>query len=230
MQSSGKTVRDTGKKVLDTFFKLVEGTVDVWVCRRGTKRKFKGSGRVARWSLYCYLQPVEIGWLIILYKIAVQVHGWLQFVVHCLQPFQVVENPKFTKHIRYESLTQMSFKTYLEKFTKIVEEKIWNVLPDIFAIVFDGWTTNDSHYIAMYATFADYCTLGYKSEIQNNLNYFLEIIHFGKLNGCCFLSFHKPGINSELYFPRAWASVQHSYLELHQISVVYTPYGTSLHQ
>ncbi len=69
------------------------------------------------------------------------------------------------------------------------------------------------HTIAMYATFADnvlvtlfkwvinpYClsypgsrvilsefiesTLGYNSEIQNNLNYFLEIIHFGKLNGC----------------------------------------------
>ncbi len=44
MQSSGKKVRDTGKKVWDTFSKPVEGTGDVWVCRRGTKRKVKGSG------------------------------------------------------------------------------------------------------------------------------------------------------------------------------------------
>ncbi len=85
-------------------------------------------------------------------KKAVQVHGWLQFVVHCLQPFQVVEDPKFTEHIRYESLTQKPFKKYLEKLTKIVEEKIRNILPDIFAIVFDGWTTSDSHYIAIICT------------------------------------------------------------------------------
>ncbi len=43
-KSSGKKVWDTGKKVRDTFFKLVEGTDDIWVCRYGTKRKVKGSG------------------------------------------------------------------------------------------------------------------------------------------------------------------------------------------
>ncbi len=70
----------------------------------------------------------------------------------------------------------------------IVEAKIRNILPDIFSIVFDGWTTSDSHYIAMYATFADDFTLKYKSEIQNNFKYFLEIIHFGKRNGCEIIS------------------------------------------
>ncbi len=54
-------------------------------------------------------------------------------------------------------------KNNLEKLTKIVEEKIRNILPHALAIVFDGWTTSDSHYITMYATFADDCTLGYKS-------------------------------------------------------------------
>ncbi len=34
-------------------------------------------------------------------------------------------------------------------------------MPDIFAIVFDGWTTSDSHDIAMYATFAHDCTRGF---------------------------------------------------------------------
>ncbi len=54
-------------------------------------------------------------------------------------------------------------KKYLEKLTKIVEGKIRHILPHTFAILFDWWTTSDAHYIAMYATFADDCTLGYKS-------------------------------------------------------------------
>ncbi len=41
--------------------------------------------------------------------------------------------------------------------------KIRNILPDIFAIVFD------LHYIATYATFADDCTLGYKSVLRRRL-------------------------------------------------------------
>ncbi len=48
-----------------------------------------------------------------------------------------------------------SFQKYLEQLTKIFEEKIRNILPHTFAIVFDEWTTSDSHYIAMYATVAD---------------------------------------------------------------------------
>ncbi len=163
MQSSEKKVRDTRKKVRDTFFKPVEGTDDVWVCRYGTKRKVKDAG-YANFVTHVQSQhPAEHSALLATLSIAtssqskavdslfysknaVQVHGWLQFVVHCLQPFQVVEDPKFTEHIRYESLTQKSFKKYLEKLTKIVEQKIRNILPDIFAIVFDWWTTSDSHY------------------------------------------------------------------------------------
>ncbi len=41
--------------------------------------------------------------------------------------------------------------------------QVRNILPDIFPIVFDAWTTSDLHYIAMYATFAYDCTLGYTS-------------------------------------------------------------------
>ncbi len=119
MQSSGKKVRNTGKKVQDTFFKLVAGTGDVWVCRRGTKRKVKDSGytnfvthvqsqRTAEHS--ALLSDLSIATSsqsksvdsLFYPKKAVQFHASLQFVVHCLQRFQVVEDSMFTKHIRYE--------------------------------------------------------------------------------------------------------------------------------
>ncbi len=153
MQSSGKKVRDTGKKVRDTFFKFVESADDVWVCRCGTKQNVKGSGYTNFVTHVVSQHPAEHSALLAYLSIATSrqsksldllyyskeaVHVYGKLFVHCLYPFQVLEDPMFTKHIRYESLTQRCFKKYLEKLTKIVEEKIRNILPDICAIDFDA--------------------------------------------------------------------------------------------
>jgi hypothetical protein len=44
-----------------------------------------------------------------------------------------------------------------------VEEKIKKMLPNMFALVFDGWTPDQSHYLGVFATFPDEeSTAGYK--------------------------------------------------------------------
>ncbi len=37
---------------------------------------------------------------------------------------------------------------------KAVEEKIPKMLPNLFSVIFDGWTNGDSHYVAIYAPFS----------------------------------------------------------------------------
>ncbi len=42
---------------------------------------------------------------------------------------------------------------YLSLLCKTVEIKIAAVLPSTFALVFDAWTANSTHYVAMFATY-----------------------------------------------------------------------------
>ena len=48
-----------------------------------------------------------------------------------------------------------TFTKMLQLLTAAVEKKISDSLPSIFALVFDGWTLGQTHYIAVFATYPD---------------------------------------------------------------------------
>lgn len=50
----------------------------------------------------------------------------------------------------------------LHKLTNIVEKKISKVLPDIIALVFDGCTCGDTHFLALFATYPSDLLLVYQ--------------------------------------------------------------------
>ncbi len=78
-----------------------------------------------------------------------------------LQPFSVVENLTFRKLSQFDPITRKTLAKYLEALTSSVEVKTTHLLPDKFAIVFDGWSCgDDTHYVAIYATFPYNTRLG----------------------------------------------------------------------
>ena len=50
----------------------------------------------------------------------------------------------------------------MEKLSQRVENKISNMLPDKFAVVFDGCINGDTHYLEMYASFYNSTELGHE--------------------------------------------------------------------
>eukprot|EP00171_Calliarthron_tuberculosum_P022692 IDg22692t1 len=54
-----------------------------------------------------------------------------------------------------------TFKHYMQKLTKHVEMKISDLLLNNIALVFDGWASGSTHYVAVYASFASSVTRGY---------------------------------------------------------------------
>lgn len=64
--------------------------------------------------------------------------------------------------MRYNPISRPTLTKYMHALTKKVEETIRKLLPNKFALVFDGWSTNDTHYIALFATFPSSNELGYK--------------------------------------------------------------------
>ncbi len=81
------------------------------------------------------------------------IYGWLDVVIMCDFPLSIVENQKF---LNYSKLTKLSRKTldkYLYKTLQYVQNSIKEQLPDRFGLIFDGWSCDGEHYIAIFATY-----------------------------------------------------------------------------
>lgn len=82
-----------------------------------------------------------------------QLFAWIDLIVMGLLPFSFCEKECITKHIREAPISVNALKKHMAALTTLVESKISDMLPEKFAIVLDGWSAGDTHYIAMFATF-----------------------------------------------------------------------------
>ena len=90
-----------------------------------------------------------------------QVHAWLEVVILGLQPFSIVQNLYFTKHLRNDKISINMFMKYLDCLTKVVEKKAAGMLPKRFAILLDGWSLGDTHLVSVFANFPADTVVGY---------------------------------------------------------------------
>ena len=93
----------------------------------------------------------------------VTIHGWIDSVISSLLPFTIVEQSSFRKHTRYKSIDYKKFMKYLSLLTKRVEFKIRQRFPDLFSLIFDGWSESDTHIIAIFAGVSANNESGYKT-------------------------------------------------------------------
>ena len=68
--------------------------------------------------------------------------------------FSFCEKALVKKYSKLEPISRTLIR-YIQKLTENTEEKIANMLPDKFAIVFDAWTHNTDHFLALFAAFND---------------------------------------------------------------------------
>jgi hypothetical protein len=82
-----------------------------------------------------------------------QIYGWVRWIVMSLLPFSFCEDAHARLYSNLENISLNTFMKYMQQLCRIVEKKISNILPDKFAIVFDGWTSNQTHYVGVFCTF-----------------------------------------------------------------------------
>jgi len=171
-----------GKVVRDEFFVPCEGIEGLWECKCGTKRKQSGTSytnlvahvktehpddykRMADEPSSNQISSADsiTGPSFFFKKKVRQIHCWLDIIINELQPFSIVENAAFIRNVQYPPISRPSVSKYLVALTAHVESKIRSQLPDRIALVFDGWSSNDTHFVAVYATYSSESELGYNS-------------------------------------------------------------------
>jgi len=179
--------KSLGKFLRDSFFTRIEndeGPTNDWICQCEALRSVKGSGysnftshlkkkhpegyekAVEYYKKADNLSQLDVAPFSLWYpEKSIKVYGWIEFVALALQPISVVENDRITKHIKYGSLSVKSLKKYMNLLAEKVEKKLAEILPSKFALIFDGWTAGDTHYVALYASFSSNNDLGFSTAL-----------------------------------------------------------------
>lgn len=77
----------------------------------------------------------------------------MDIVISTLLSFSFVENKWFCKYVSVKPVTTKTLQKYMSARTTVVKERITSRLPDNFALVFDGLSLLDRHYLGFFATF-----------------------------------------------------------------------------
>lgn len=72
-----------------------------------------------------------------------------------------MQNDDVSELVRYENISINTCKEYMQECTAKVETAISVTLPETYAIVFDGQTSSDAHYVAVFPTFISKATCGH---------------------------------------------------------------------
>lgn len=156
-----------GKKLAELCFTRNALGGSTWTCFCGARRVQNGTGYSNLVSHVQnahgdYLHALEVGtvpetregtstfcWS----SKTKQLFAWLDLIVMGLLPFSFCDKPCITRNMREPSIAVNTLKKYMIALTTLVESKISDILPDKFAVVLDGWSAGDTHYIAIFATF-----------------------------------------------------------------------------
>ena len=83
---------------------------------------------------------------------AKNMYGLLEWIVMADLPLKSVENEYFQKRSNLKPTTYKTVSKHMEKVLSLVKEHIKESMPDTFGLIFDGWSCDSEHYIAIFAT------------------------------------------------------------------------------
>lgn len=168
----------TGRKVAELFFNKVNDDTDMWQCRCGKKRKRSNKSYE---NLLSHIRSAHKGYEKLMVgdltqqqtqissffnsDVAQNYFGWFNYIINGLKPFSDVESAVVRESMRFKPMSLSTFMRYLPRLVALVEKKISNLLPNKFAIVFDGWTAGTTHYLGVFASFTAHNENGYSTRL-----------------------------------------------------------------
>lgn len=93
-----------------------------------------------------------------------QIYGCMSSILHGLYTFPLFGNEVKRSHVKYDPIYTPAFMKYSESKTSVVEN-ISLLLPQKFAIVFDGFTCADTHYLDVITMYTCGTSVGYQKDL-----------------------------------------------------------------
>ena len=81
------------------------------------------------------------------------IYNWIVWIVAENLPFNICEKECTRKYAELKSISVETVMKYMELLVLEVEERIKKDIPQQFAVVFDGWSEDSTHFIGIFAVF-----------------------------------------------------------------------------
>jgi hypothetical protein len=82
------------------------------------------------------------------------IYGWIDWIVAKNLPFSFCEDECTKKYTKLKPISVETLMKYMELLVLQVENRIKDDLPEEFAIIFDGWSEDSTHFIGIFAVFS----------------------------------------------------------------------------
>ncbi|EGZ06639.1 hypothetical protein PHYSODRAFT_340857 [Phytophthora sojae] len=79
--------------------------------------------------------------------------GWLEWLVKCNLPLSFCEIKLARRYTRLQPVSVETLRRVMDAVTRCVEHAIAAEMPEEFGIIFDGWSHDSEHYIAVFACY-----------------------------------------------------------------------------
>ncbi|POM63183.1 hypothetical protein PHPALM_27548, partial [Phytophthora palmivora] len=79
--------------------------------------------------------------------------GWLEWVVKCNLPLSFCKSKLARRYTHLKPVSVETLRRIMEAVTRAVERAIAVEMPEKFGIIFDGWSHDSEHYIAVFACY-----------------------------------------------------------------------------
>lgn len=80
---------------------------------------------------------------------------WINWIIEDNLPFSFCEKETTKKYTNLEPISVDTLMKYIRLTTQKVEKIVADGLPNRFGVIIDGWKEGTTHYIAVYASYAD---------------------------------------------------------------------------
>lgn len=77
----------------------------------------------------------------------------IEWIIMKNQPITEVDNEITRSILNIKPISSKSLRKYILSLVPLVEDELKSVIPNKFAIMFDGWSDSNTHYVAIFATF-----------------------------------------------------------------------------
>lgn len=115
------------------------------------------------------------------------VFSWIEWIINDDLPFSFVDSLCTKKYSNLKSISSKTLEKYIVLLSTEVKKQIASVLPEKFSIIFDGWTSHNVHYIALFACFLCNST-NEKIQVLLSFSPLLDETSMSAFNHCEFIN------------------------------------------
>jgi hypothetical protein len=161
------TMKIGGKEIYKTFFVQVEDKKHICKSCDGTYSQDPKKGYT---NLVTHIQKEHPDWEDMMkvnddknpffHKKGSNIFNWLSWIIEDNLPFTFCERPNTRKFSKLDKLSVNTLMKYIKLTTERVKKRIADSLPNKFGIIIDGWKEGTTHYIAVFAIYADNVGVG----------------------------------------------------------------------